>query len=106
MFLQRKPLSPALHQIPLPSSGLCRVGLREELHILHAVTGAPPQQGPHPSITFTMEGNQNETHFLDTIIYRDGHNKLAVKPYIKPTDRNSYLHFGSFHKHQLKTNIP
>lgn len=29
-----------------------------------------------------------------------------MKPYVKPTDRNNYLHFYSFHKHQLKTNIP
>lgn len=60
----------------------------------------------HPSIFFTLKSNPNKTHFLDTIVYRSKNNTLAVKPYTKPTDRNNYLHFGSFHKHQLKTNIP
>lgn len=60
----------------------------------------------HASIKFTIVGTPNETRFLDTIVYRSKNHTLAVKPYIKPTVRNNYLHFGSFHKHQLKTNIP
>lgn len=60
----------------------------------------------HESIKFTMEGSTTEVHFLDTIVFKDETNLLAVKPYIKPTDKNNYLHFFSHHKHQLKCNIP
>lgn len=60
----------------------------------------------HSSIKFTMEGSRKEVHFLDTIVYKDETNKLAVRPFVKPTDKNNYLHFKSFHKHQLKENIP
>lgn len=60
----------------------------------------------HPSISFTVEGSATEVHFLDTIVYKDDQNKLAVKPYVKPTDKNNYLHFGSLHRIQLRLNIP
>lgn len=46
----------------------------------------------HASITFTMEGDSKKTHFLDTLMFRSAENKLVVKPYIKPTDRNDYLY--------------
>lgn len=60
----------------------------------------------HPSIFFTYEGSISQVHFLDTIVFRDSNNMLAVKPYNKPTDRNNYLHFGSFHSRNLRCNIP
>lgn len=53
-----------------------------------------------------MEGNIKEVHFLDTIVFKDEHNYLSVRPYVKPTDKNNYLHFKSFHKRHLKVNIP
>lgn len=60
----------------------------------------------HTSISFTVEGDQSEVHFLDTIVYKDDNNSLAVEPYNKPTDKNNYLHFHTFHSRQLKINIP
>lgn len=60
----------------------------------------------HPSIKFTVEGSVKEVHFLDTVGYKNQESRLVVKPYVKPTDRNNYLHFQSFHRRQLKVNIP
>lgn len=60
----------------------------------------------HETIVFTMEGYTNSVDFLDTTVYRNVHDTLGVKPFVKPTDHNTYLHFNSFHTRQLRTNIP
>lgn len=60
----------------------------------------------HPSIEFTVEGSTSEAHFLDMFVFKDIENKLAIRPFIKPTDRNNYLHFSSYHRRNLKVNIP
>lgn len=60
----------------------------------------------HSSIKFTVEGHLKEVHFLDTIVYKNENCMLNVKPYSKPTDKNIFLHFKSFHRRQLKINIP
>lgn len=53
-----------------------------------------------------MEGDCNSVNFLDTTVFRDCNHKLCVKPFIKPTDCNTYLHYKSFHTRQLRNNIP
>lgn len=60
----------------------------------------------HPSIKFTFEGSRDNINFLDTMVFRTEHHTLAVKPFVKPMDKNTYLHFGSFHPRHLKVNIP
>lgn len=62
----------------------------------------------HPSIKFTFSGDSSSVNFLDTTVFRTGHNTLAVKPFKKSIDKNknSYLHFRSFHPRALRQNIP
>lgn len=43
-----------------------------------------------------MEVSKAEVNFLDTVVFRTQQNTLALKPYIKPMDKNTYLHFGSY----------
>lgn len=44
--------------------------------------------------------------FFDTIVTKDSYNRLQLKTFVKPTDKNSYLHFSSHHTAQLCNNIP
>lgn len=60
----------------------------------------------HETISFTMEGDSHAVNFLDTTVFRNSDDVLCVKPYVKPTDCNTYLHYRSFHTKQLKNNIP
>lgn len=59
----------------------------------------------HPSIKFTSEANQSQVSFLDTTTYRTLQHTLAVKPFVKATDMNTYLHFSSYHPRHPWTNI-
>ena len=45
-----------------------------------------------------------EINFLDTIVFKVN-NKLRTKLYIKPTDRQSYLHSKSEHPNSTKKSI-
>ena len=60
----------------------------------------------HPSIKFDCKFSQNKINFLDTyvILNKDGTLKTAL--YTKPTDRNAYLHFSSYHPPKQIHNIP
>lgn len=60
----------------------------------------------HETIFFTMEGDVSQVNFLDTTVYCTNENTLGVRPFVKPTDHNTYLHFKSFHMRHLRTNIP
>ena len=55
----------------------------------------------HPSIKFTSEVNPNKITFLDINIYKGPNfeltKKLDVETYIKPTDRQAYIHANSYH---------
>lgn len=60
----------------------------------------------HPSIQFTMSGSKKCVNYLDTKVFRTQQNTLAVDPFKKETDRNTYLHYSSFHSRALRNNIP
>uniref|UniRef100_A0A803TIM4 Reverse transcriptase domain-containing protein n=1 Tax=Anolis carolinensis TaxID=28377 RepID=A0A803TIM4_ANOCA len=59
----------------------------------------------HTSIKFTSHLNLSHINFLDVTVYKH-HNKLLVKNFRKPSDKNSFLHYNSFHHFGLKTNLP
>lgn len=60
----------------------------------------------HDSIKFVGKSHQDQISFLDTCVYRNEQDKLAVRVYRKPTDRNFLLHFKSYHPRQLMNNLP
>lgn len=60
----------------------------------------------HPTIEFTFSGDEKQVNFLDTAVFRTPHDSLALKPFKKPTDKNSYLHYRSFYPRVLRQNIP
>lgn len=45
----------------------------------------------HSTIKFTYEFDNHRIHFLDSKVFRTATQTLAVKPYVKPTDRNTNL---------------
>ena len=57
----------------------------------------------HPSIRFEYEISKTEINFLDIVFKVD--NKLRTKLYLKPTDRQSYLHSKSEHSNSTKKSI-
>lgn len=59
-----------------------------------------------PSIKFTSCVEQWEIPFLDTTVYNDDKSRLAFRPYKKTTDRNTYLHYRSFHPAHTQNNLP
>ena len=48
----------------------------------------------HPCIKFEYEMSKTEINFLDTTVFKVD-KKLRTKVYVKPTDRQSYLHSKS-----------
>ena len=58
----------------------------------------------HPSIKFEYEMSKTEIHFLDTKVFKVN-NKLRTKLYVKPTDRQSYLHSKSEHPNSTRKSI-
>lgn len=52
-----------------------------------------------------IDGDARSVNFLDTTVFHDSEHKLWVKPYVKPTDYNTYLHYNSFHTRHLRNNI-
>lgn len=57
-------------------------------------------------MNFTFTSSDSQVNFLDTSVYKTALNTLAIKPYVKPTDMNSYFHFTSYHPRYLWSNIP
>ncbi|XP_041424205.1 uncharacterized protein LOC121395238 [Xenopus laevis] len=57
------------------------------------------------SIKFTWTMDKNCISFLDVNIFRRG-TKLETDLFRKTTDKNSILHFDSFHPHSLKCSLP
>ena len=49
--------------------------------------------------------SKTETNFLDTTVFKVG-NKLRTNVYVKPTDRQSYLHNKSGHPNSTKKVLP
>lgn len=62
--------------------------------------------GIHPAIKFTSESSELCVNFVDSRVFITEQQTLAVKPFVKPTDKNSYLHFASYHPRHLRMNIP
>ena len=60
----------------------------------------------HNSIKFESKYSKEQIDFLDTTIYITPERTLATTLYRKPTDRNAYLHYNSYHPLQQKKNIP
>ncbi|XP_073398705.1 uncharacterized protein [Dendrobates tinctorius] len=59
-----------------------------------------------PELKFTLQHDIDKMHFLDTLISKDSLETLKIDLYVKPTDRNSILHFDSFHPSTVKRSIP
>lgn len=57
------------------------------------------------TITFTSSDDKNSVNFFNVVIFRASTNVIHVKPFRKPTDQNTYLHFRSFYPGHLKRNI-
>lgn len=57
------------------------------------------------NIRLTSDFSQNDIHFLDVNIFRQG-DGLGTKVYFKPTDSNSYLPSSSGHHPKWLKNIP
>ena len=58
----------------------------------------------HPRIKFEYENSKTEINFLDTTVFKVD-NKLRTKLYVKPTDRQSYLHSKSECPNSTKKSI-
>lgn len=58
------------------------------------------------NIQFTCTSSTVCILFLDTEIYRTTENQLAMRPFRKATDKNTYLHYDSFHPIHLRRNLP
>lgn len=59
----------------------------------------------HPTIKFTAKYSKTSIEFLDTKVYKSENGKLHTTLYIKPTDRQSYLHNKSYHPNSCKRSI-
>lgn len=58
-----------------------------------------------PSIKFTLEYSADQISFLDVMIKKVG-TVLHTELYKKETDRNTFLHFSSYHSPALKRSLP
>ncbi|CAJ0937840.1 unnamed protein product [Ranitomeya imitator] len=62
--------------------------------------------GAWPGIRFTITHDIGSISFLDTTVLKDGEGRLTTDLHVKPTDRNSILHYDSFHPPAVKRCIP
>ncbi|CAJ0965360.1 unnamed protein product [Ranitomeya imitator] len=62
--------------------------------------------GAWPGIKFTISHDSHSINFLDTMVLKDQAGFLTTDLFTKPTDRNSLLHFQSFHPPSTKRSIP
>ena len=60
----------------------------------------------HDSIKFEAKYSREKIDFLDTTVNITKEKTLETTLYRKPTDRNAYLHYNSYHPLQQKNNIP
>ena len=60
----------------------------------------------HTSIKFECNHSRHRINFLDTYITLNPDGSLSTSLYSKPTDRNAYLHFHSYHPPKQIHNIP
>ena len=60
----------------------------------------------HPSIKFECHYSKHLVNFLDTNVHLDQSGNLKTSLYTKPTDRNAYLHYQSYHPPKQIENIP
>ncbi|CAJ0967219.1 unnamed protein product [Ranitomeya imitator] len=59
-----------------------------------------------PGLDFTMTYDTHQISFLDTLVIKDDNGNLSTDLYLKPTDRNSLLHYSSFHPKNMIKSIP
>ncbi|CAJ0939993.1 unnamed protein product [Ranitomeya imitator] len=59
-----------------------------------------------PGLDFTMTYDTHQISFLDTLVIKDDNGNLSTDLYSKPTDRNSLLHYSSFHPKNMIKSIP
>ncbi|XP_069613227.1 uncharacterized protein [Ranitomeya imitator] len=59
-----------------------------------------------PGISFTMSHNTTQINFLDTMVILQPDGSITTDLYTKSTDRNSLLHFTSFHPPATKNSVP
>ncbi|CAJ0964569.1 unnamed protein product, partial [Ranitomeya imitator] len=62
--------------------------------------------GAWPGIKFTISHDSHSINFLDTMVLKDQAGFLTTDLFTKSTDRNSLLHFQSFHPPSTKRSIP
>ena len=60
----------------------------------------------HPSIKFDCKYSRSSVNFLDTTLILESNGSISTSLYRKPTDRNAYLHYNSYHPLKQKENIP
>lgn len=60
----------------------------------------------HPTIKFTHQIHSNAINYLDIVVYWQTDQKLAVRVFRKPTDKNVLLHYHSNYPWHLKNNVP
>ena len=60
----------------------------------------------HDSIKFESKYSRERSDFLDITINITSERTLSTTLYRKPTDRNAYLHYNSYHPLKQKRNIP
>ncbi|CAJ0949676.1 unnamed protein product [Ranitomeya imitator] len=59
-----------------------------------------------PGISFTMSHDNSRRNFLDTMVILQSDGSISTDLYTKSTDRNSLLHFTSFHPPATKKSVP
>ncbi|CAJ0959948.1 unnamed protein product, partial [Ranitomeya imitator] len=59
-----------------------------------------------PGISFTMSHDDTRINFLDTMVILQSDGSISTDLYTKSTDRNSLLHFTSFHPPATKQSVP
>ncbi|CAJ0943883.1 unnamed protein product [Ranitomeya imitator] len=62
--------------------------------------------GAWPGIKFTISHDLHSINFLDTMVIKDPTGVLTTDLFSKSTDRNSLLHYRSFHPPSTKRSIP
>lgn len=58
------------------------------------------------NITFTQQSTKEMILFLDTYVFRSENDLVAIKPFRKPTDMSTYLHYELFHPVHIHRNLP
>ncbi|CAJ0952706.1 unnamed protein product [Ranitomeya imitator] len=59
-----------------------------------------------PELKFTLQYNMDRISFLDILICKKDGGELPIDLFLKPTDRNSLLHYNSCHPPSIKNAIP